>query len=221
MSETNPDYLIYEPAPEKPEGFDKRIEKIVGLCPNNTDPYIRFVWGMDATEKFGENLVPRYPDPDDKYVGLPFWVIEGWQSPDVYDRAEWELHKEVLGEFPNRGVWDFIEVYRTPDYRMIPLGEGAFKKAYEWKIWKSKPKPRAVADLLEYRNLTAELKDARWEMKKEEIFNQFAEDYDKAAIDGNKNADFSKNILTGKNVGNFRQRQSGLFVPNNTKNFNN
>lgn len=210
MSEENTDYLIYEPAPPVPEGFDEKLRRIVGVCPNQVDTYIRFVWGMDRMEQFGEKLLPRYPDPDDKYVGLPFWVLEGWQSPDVFDKAEWEANKHILGEFPRNGVWDFIEVHRTKDYRFLPLGTHSLKLADNWKFWKSKPKKRAVSDLLEQRQKIAELKEKRWEAKKAEICSEFVEDYQKAYDAGDKAPEFSKNLMTG-----FKTTESGILIPAN------
>ena len=143
----NTNNLEYIEAPAKPENFDLDLLKICGTSPNGIDPYLRFVWGNDAVENWGDDKVHRYPDSREppRFVGMPFWILEGWQSPDVYDRAEWEANRDILGEFPNRGVWDFIEILRSPDGEFVPLGSLALEKAREWRFWKTKPKKRVVA----------------------------------------------------------------------------
>jgi hypothetical protein len=113
--------LEYVPAPPRPPGFDRELKRLVGICPNGTDLYLRFVWGMDVTEVLDGQLVHRYPDPLGKYVGVDRWVLEGWQSPDVYDRTEWNLNRDLMGPWPENGVWDYIATLQDEQGGYLPL----------------------------------------------------------------------------------------------------
>lgn len=205
------EYLIYIPAPAKPENFDAVWLKTVGTCPNGVDPNIRFVWGMDRVEKFGNRQQIRYPDPNDKYVGVDRWILEGWQSPDCYDPLEWKLKEHLLGAFPRNGVWDFIEPLQDETGNFLPLTiENAAKMAYQWSFWKSKPHKRVVADLLAQRERIAELREIRWQQKQDELDARFIEDFDREVRFGARAAEHSKNLITSA----FKKLKSGLIVPN-------
>lgn len=182
------DHLLYLRPPPRPHDFDKKLKNIVGINDATGQPWLRYVWGCDRKEFNAGEMIRRYPDPDGKYIGLPFWVLEGWQSPSVLDRAEWTANEEVLGPFPENGTWDFIEVLRTEDYRFVPLGEKALQKAREWRIWKNKPRTTTVNDLVARFERIRTLKDKRWQEAKAKIYGQMVEDMAKVIADGEKNA---------------------------------
>ncbi|HXG86115.1 MAG TPA: hypothetical protein VNI84_18995 [Pyrinomonadaceae bacterium] len=217
MNNENSD-LIYLPAPAPVlSDFAEELKKIVGECPTG-ETYLRFSWGMDVTERWGEDVVHRYPDPDDKHVALPRFVMEGWQSPEVYDRAEWKKNIDVLGDFPERGVWDFVSILQTDDGDFLPLGTQALNMAYESRFWRSKGRLRAVSDLLDNRARLRQLKDKRFEARKAAIMDDFIRDYSNTE-QNIKNAEFSKNAsrselaIPQKQDPNFKRTDGGLFIP--------
>lgn len=204
------DYLEYVPAPTKPEGFDRQLADIVGLNPMTQRPWIRFVWGCDRMEDYtlpGEDPSCRYPDPDGKCVGLPFWVIEGWQTPEVLNREEWKQGEALLGPFPEQGTWDFIETLRTADYKFIPLGTEALERARSWRFWKNKPKSVAVGDLLHRLELRRQLKDSRKVAAAQKIWDDFQDDYIRAYEKKDKNPVSSLPIPKGE-----KRTPAGLIV---------
>lgn len=82
--------LTFEQEPEAPADFAKQFADIVGVNPQTGKPGLRYVWGMTHRTWFqGENLI-HYIDPNGVYVGLPYFILEAWTSPEVYDREEWE-----------------------------------------------------------------------------------------------------------------------------------
>jgi hypothetical protein len=176
------DYLEYLPAPQDAKPFNKRMRDITdwnyesGETGEYKGMYLRFVWGCDRREfNCGENLC-RYPDPNNQYVGLPMWVLEGWQSPDVLDRQQWQDNEDTLGPFPTGGHWDYIETYRTADYEFRPLGEAALQKAREWRIWKDKRRPVMIEDLLAKMQRHRQLKDKRWKEFRDKRLGQMMDD---------------------------------------------
>lgn len=168
--------LIYEPAPPVSESFTEQFNKIVPICPNNRDRYLRFVWGMDRTEYVAGHQERRYADFDGKYIGKPRWVLEGWQSPDVYDKAEWLKVEHLMGPWPENGVWDFIEVLETIDGEFLELDNRALELARSWKFWKSKGHERSVEEAMRQKMLRWSLQQQRREERAAEISAKFGED---------------------------------------------
>lgn len=212
MLEADPreSHLEYQPAPEKPADFDKRLRQIVGLCPTG-EPYLRFSWGMDVTEVLDGKILRRYPDPEGRYIGLPYWVLEGWQSPDVYNEEQWKQNEDLLGPFPANGVWDFIAIVQDEKKRYMPLGSFALKMARDWRHWRSKPRQRMLEDLLQDRCKLQVLKEKRWEERKQEILDTFVRDFSRADRGG---YDPRNRTLVGKiTKGEYQQTASGLLIP--------
>lgn len=183
--------LLYipPPAPVLPD-FYRQLKNIVGRAPSG-EPYLRFVWGMDRKDQSGKFC--RYHDclnTPAKYVGVMRWVLEGWQSPDVYDRREWERHAKTLGAFPTQGVWDFIALVETPGKQFLNLGSRALQMAREWRHWKSKPKKRTVEALLEQQAKVQQLQERNWQEAKEKILDDFVEEYARA-LENPKNREYS------------------------------
>lgn len=159
---TNPS-LLYEPPPFVPQSFYDEMAKIVPVCPNNLDLYLRWSWGMDRMEFVKGHWTPRYGDnfhDPPKYIGREGWVLEGYQSPDVFDERVWEQNAHILGPWPRNGVWDFIEYHETPDGGYLPLDHNALDRARNWKHWKSKGHKRGVEELIRQREtrLTIQLR---------------------------------------------------------------
>ncbi len=208
-------YLEYMPPPiskEERERFDRQVADIVGLNPATSKPWIRFVWGCDRMEDFtpeGEEELRRYPDYDDKYVGAPYWIIEGWQDPSVLNRDAWEAGKETLGPFPVNGTWDFIETLRTAEFEFINLGSIALDKAATWRIWKNKPKHVAVEQLLYRHKLRRELAHQRKVEASNKIWDKFQDDYVRAY----ENKDKNPHSVSGAK-GAYKTTPAGLVIPN-------
>lgn len=202
-------YLEYLPAPERPVDFDKQLKQIVGLSPSG-EPNLRFSWGNDVTEILDGYSMHRYPDPEGKYVGLPFWVLEGWQNPDVYDRAEWEANEELFGPFPTTGIWDFIAIVQDENKRYMPLGSFALQMARDWRFWRSKTHQRVLDDLLLQRCKIRSLNEKRLAEKKAELQDEFVRTFTNA-LDG---VDNRKRTLVSKIAGGvYQQTESGLLIP--------
>lgn len=214
MSETA-DYLEYLPPPRKPEGFDRKLAEIVGINPATNEPWLRFVWGCDRLDWTppGQDLMRRYPDPDDKYVGAPYFILEGWQTPEVLNREEWKAGESLLGPFPERGTYDFIETLRDENFEMLPLGDLALQKAASWKFWKNKPKKVAIDQLLARMHMARELKAVRKKAAADKIWEQFQEDYAHAYEKKDRNPDSSLPSLPPLQKGETRT-PAGLIVKN-------
>lgn len=203
--------LKYEPAPEIPASFTKEFLRICEINPLNNLPWLRFTWGMDATEQIGEYIVHRYPDPDNIYVGTRNWVLEGWQDPSVYDEAQWRAEESVLGPFPERGVWDYIAIVPRFEDRPI-LGSHALGMAREWRHWRSKTKARVLDDLVKQRCALQRLKEVRWDEKKEEILDTFVRDYSNIERGQGDRRKFTT-VAKIDGFGHFEKTEAGLLVP--------
>ena len=131
------DNLIYIPEPTRPANFDKEFAEIVGVVPGSNIPCARVVWGMDHRTFFAGEMEIHYIDPNGVYVGAPYYIFEGWTAPEVYNRAEWEASRycdglDVLGAYPENGVWDFVCFVRNDDLSFAPL-DRALQIAREWR----------------------------------------------------------------------------------------
>lgn len=185
--------LLYVPPPQPPADFDKRLREITGVCPTG-EPGFRFVWGCDRMKWYGGREDQAYIDPNGKYVGLPYFVAEGWTPETVYDREEWErsrygmltddmnwgpcaqaqpnycfapehmftgygLHRvwdatvDVLGPFPEKGVWDLVAFCHKPAPDFNPLSwDEMLNLAREWKHNRERPNavPRMIDDYMRF-----------------------------------------------------------------------
>jgi hypothetical protein len=163
--------LQYLPPPEKPADFDKKFAEIVGINGETGLPWLRVVWGCDHTRYYAGEMHVWYIDPNGKYVGMPYWILENWAPPTAYSREEWEVERwgcevpgfeitqcatvrpqpcfehargvgyhakwdptiDVLGEFPEKGVWDMAKILM--DENGMPESiESAYRYAREWKF---------------------------------------------------------------------------------------
>ena len=195
--------LLYIPPPEIPADFKRQFNNIVPVCPTG-ERYLRFVWGMDR-KQIGSNLC-RYHDVLNvpaKYVGLERWVLEVWQTPEVFDRAEWAQHESTLGDFPESGVWDFVAILETGTGEFLNLGARALQMAREWRHWRGQNKKQVIGDLLEAIRKTDELQERNWEERRDAILDDFVKNYINAKP-GN----------AVSNIGDIGKRtKSGLILP--------
>lgn len=225
--------LLYPTRPETPQDFEKNLSAIVPLCPTG-ERYLRFRWAPDITEEFDGQTGYRYPDiynNPPKYCAMPYFIMEGWQSPEVFDRDEWEATRftkyvdfdgnlvpreafsqfedneigevgelitfDVLGEFPEKGVWDFIEVLRGDEGETLPLGGYALQLAQQWAFWRTKPHKRVVAQLLDARAKRAEDREKRLEQKAGLIWTDFHREINNAAAGHKYRKPKEKFVLNG------------------------
>lgn len=162
------------------EYIDRELGKIAGINQQTGKPYLRFVWGMDRLEWCNGEQIRRYPDPEGKYVGMPFWILEGWQSPSVFDRLEWAANESTLGPFPEQGEWDFVDVIRTSDGKFLNLGPRALEIARNWRYWRQQPRKVAIEHLMEGRRRLSSLREMRAREAMDKIFAEMTEEVDRA-----------------------------------------
>jgi len=201
--------LAYEPAPEVSKDFTTRFNAIVPISPNGRDRMLRYIWGMDRTEFVAGYDVRRYSDVDHepaKYVGRARWVLEGWQSPDVYDRKEWEAVEHLLGPFPARGVWDFIEYHVGPNEEYLPLNGSALRRAESWAHWRSKGAKRSIEFLMYQKMRKWALQEKIRQERADAVAAEFGEQYVKL-IENETNP-----VSTSGNGG-FKKTAGGILVP--------
>jgi hypothetical protein len=182
------------------------------MSPNQKDRMLRYVWGMDRLEFCAGEWDRRYADIDNeppKYIGKPRWVLEGWQSPDVFDKAEWLRDEHLLGAWPANGVWDFIEYHETTEREFLPLDNSALDRVRNWKHWRSKGFKRAVEAMMEARMLRYSLQQQRNHEAGFAVAQQFGEDVVKCFENG-----VDQVSTSGRNIG-YKKTESGLLVPNN------
>ncbi len=145
--------LIYVPAPDIPAEFTAEFNRLVPINPQSGQRLLRYVWGCDRLEirKYQEGKTPRrrYIDYDGKYLGNPRWVLEGWQTPEVYEEQDWKRWEHLLGTFPRNGVWDFIEFHQTTDEKFLPLDQTALERVRSWAFWRGQGVKKSVEKLLE------------------------------------------------------------------------
>lgn len=173
--------LKYEPPPEVAwEYINRELGRIAGINEQTGKPYLRFVWGMDRMEWCNGERIRRYPDPEGERAGMPFWILEGWQSPSVFDRIEWAANEAVLGPFPEHGEWDFVDVVRTSEGKFINLGPRALEIARNWRYWRQKPRKVAIEHMMEGRKRLQHLREMRTQEAMDNIFAEMAEDVGRA-----------------------------------------
>lgn len=204
--------LQYQPAPDKPEGFDEQVAEICGINPKTGKPWLRFVWGMDRLEYIAGHWQPRYGDTvhePAKYVGRPRWILEGWQSPSVYAEAEWKTLEHLLGDWPRTGVWDFIEDLQTPDGEFQALGNKALDRVRNWKYWRGIDRKRSIDELMEKKMLRWSLQQQRRKAEADKVAQEFGEDIEKLFTDGVPEKAFSL-----PTPGGYKRTEAGLLVEN-------
>jgi hypothetical protein len=203
--------LEYLPAPDVPKSFYTELAKIIPQCPGYPDErYLRFVWGCDRLEyrskaRVGVEPRRRYPDYDGKYIGRPRWILEGWQNSDVYVREDWNRNSHLLGDYPNRGVWDFIEFHEDAEGNYLPLDETALERARSWAFWKSKGYKRNVEEILTRIELYDAMELEARRQAADKVLDEFADEWVKAEESQN-------NIVYSLPPG-MKQTESGLIIP--------
>lgn len=206
--------LIFEPEPFTPQSFWDEFNRIVPLSANGVDRKLRYVWGNSRTEYVEGQQVVRYADLDNhpaKYVGRCRFLLEGWQSPSVYDQAEWEKYKDILGEWPRNGVWDFIEVHEDAEGNYLPLDHTAIERVKSWAFWNSKDRARSIEFLLEQRALRLALQAERDRIAAQKVSAQFGEEVVKV-LENNKNPVHSLPAQK-QEIGGFKKTQGGILIP--------
>lgn len=174
--------LLYEPAPVIDPWFTEQYNKIVPDvlgAPKGTKK-LRFVWGNDRLEYCNGVWERRYGDTDHnppKYVGRCRWVIEGWSPPNVFDPFEWEQHKEVLGEYPREGVWDFVAFHEnltTKEY--LPLDQSALNHLEIWAHYQGIGHKRSVEILLDQKTKLREKRERERREAGNKVAMEFGDD---------------------------------------------
>lgn len=200
--------LLYLPPPPIPSDFMRQFKQIVPVCPTG-ERYLRWVWGMDRKQLNRNHC--RYHDALNvpaKYVGLERWVLEVWQTPAVFDEAEWAMHEKTLGPFPAQGVWDFVSILETATGEFLNLGQRALQMSREWRHWRGQDKKVVIDDLMETMRRSDELQERNWEERKNAILDDFVTEYLKATPG-----------TRVSNIGNIGKRtESGLILPPGLKN---
>lgn len=179
--------LEYLPAPDSIEAierFNASIALITGRTPTGTG-FLRVGWGMDITKFYGGTEQVKYFDPNGRFVGLPFYVLEAWSAPEVYDPAEWQQLRyegelDVLGAYPRTGVWDFLHVCRREDFTAQPLGEEILATCRNWRYHATRgdARRRALADYKAFQDKKKQLQQTAFEeyqaAQREELARELA-----------------------------------------------
>lgn len=117
------------PAPAKPDYFDRELTKIGGTNPHG-EPMLKVGWGWDLkTIRFGKEAL-KYPGPL-----LNRWILEKWLSPKFYgSEKHWEQHRwtttgtgnkiDLLGPYPRQGQYGMVLPLVTGLGEYISLDDG-------------------------------------------------------------------------------------------------
>lgn len=143
--------LIYAAPPSISKEFQKEFDQLVPKTLSG-QPMLQYVWGCDRSEYVAGHWVRRYSDLDNepaKYVGRCCWILEGYQPPTIFDEAEWEKDKHLLGDFPREGVYDFIEYHVDADDNFLPLDSSAIRRIEQWRHWQDKGVKRSIEEIME------------------------------------------------------------------------
>lgn len=201
--------LQYVPAPEISKEFTARFDAIVPLSPNGKDRMLRYVWGMDRTEYVAGYDVRRYSDTDHepaKYVGRGRWVLEGWQSSDVFDEKEWKQSEHLLGPFPRNGFYDFIEYHTDLNEEYLPLDDSAIKRVESWAHWRSKGSKRSLEFLMEQKMLKWAIQERNNQERADAVAMDFGEQYVKLTEN-------ETNPVSTSGGGSFKKSKGGILIP--------
>lgn len=215
--------MEYLPAPDRREeidAFNKRIADFTGLSPAGRGR-LEVGWGCDIKKLYAGVEQPKYYDPNGKYYGLPYYVLEVWQPSEVYDRTEWaQLRYEggidVLGPFPRAGVWDLFKICRRDDLTPMPLGEEIFAIVRAWKFNATRPEARQRA-IAEYKRFNEEMqarRESAFQTYRNELLGDLEAEFKKeetAPV-----SSFSKEVReagVGDVPAGFTRSDSGLIIP--------
>lgn len=168
--------LLYEPPPPVSDFFTEEFNKLVPLCENGKDRKLRFSWGCDVTEYCAGYYTHRYPDIHEpaKYVGRPQWILEGWQSPEIYDEDEWAPLEHLLGAFPRSGAWDFVAFHGGNEY--MALDQSALNHVQIWAHWQGQGQKASIDHIMHERMMRWSLEQQRKSAAAGEVAQQFGED---------------------------------------------
>lgn len=222
---------IYEPAPNSKEEIDKfneRIAEITGLSPIGKG-FLEVRWGMDATKFYGGVEQIKYLDPNGKYVGLPFYVLETWEPSEVYNRLEWAQMRyddgtDILGEFPRNGVWGLFRICKRDDLSQMPLNDEILEIVKNWRHHATRPqaRQRAIADYIAFNEGIKERRERAFEDYRAELRAEIAEELAKPELEAtfsfstsgksvNLAAETNENLPDAPNG--FKRSESGLLIP--------
>lgn len=205
-------HFKYEPAPPVPQAFWDEFDRIVPISPNGKDRMLRYVWGMSRTEHVAGYDVRRYADTDHvpaKYIGRARWVLEGWQSPEVFDRKEWEESEHLLGAYPANGHWDFIEYHVGPEEEFLPLDSSALDRVKSWACWRSKGDKRSLEFMMEQKMMRWALQEKLRQEKADAVAIEFGEQYVKLTENETNPVSTSGSGMGG----NFKKSKGGILIP--------
>lgn len=214
MDDNSKSGLIYEPAPAVSQSFWDEFNKLVPLSPNQVDRKLRFIWGMDRRDYVAGHQVIRYGDLDNtpaKYVGRARWVLEGWQSPDVFDKEQWLKDEHLLGPWPANGVWDHIEIHEDADGNFLPLDHTAIDRVKSWSFWQSKDQKRSIEFLMKQMTDRWFLQEKRTREAMSKVSTAFGEEVVKCFE--NQNNPVSSLPAQQKQEKGFKVSAGGILVP--------
>lgn len=204
-------HLEYVSAPAISADFTREFERLVP--PQEGIRKLRFVWGMDRVEFCGGHWERRYGDTQNtppKYVGRDCWVIEGHQPPSIYNRAEWERQKHLLGAWPENGVWDFLAFHVDNKGDYLPLDQSALNHVQIWAHWQGKGREASVKQLLDAK---LEIRKRRYKERKEAA-EKVAMEFGERVVKHFENAKATPTVQVQMPPG-FSKTESGLILPNN------
>ncbi len=205
--------LLYEPPPHVEDWFWDAFNRIVPDvidAPKGTKK-LRILWAADRLEYCAGTWERRYGDTDNnppKYVGRCRWVIEGYQSPEVFNKDEWAKDAHLLGDYPSGGVWDFVAFHQdqaTGAY--LPLDQSALNHLELWAHWQGQGKQRSLELLMEQKLALREKRDAERREAGKAVALKFGEDVVKEFENATATAK-AFSLPTG-----FTKTDSGLLIP--------
>lgn len=212
--------LLYDAPPVVSKEFTAEFEKVVPLSPNGKDRLLRFVWGCDRLEFVAGYNVHRYADIEHtpaKYVGRCGWILEGYQSPEIYDEAEWQGVEHLLGPFPRTGTWDFLAYHENEDGSFRSLDDGGLDRCRAWAWWRGQGRQRSIEHLMEQKMLRWTLQEERKKEAAAVVAQKFGEDvvreFEKAKDTPDAYSLPSEKVFTS--AGAFEKSPGGILIPRN------
>lgn len=206
----------YIPAPQSAEKFNQKLGRLSGFAPNG-QPRLRVVWGMDEkTFRAGNPSAIKYPSYDKTHVGMPFWILEQWYPPTMFDPIAWETDRfengvDLMGEFPSNGFYGMLTPLFNENHEYLPLSGDALLICKQ--IIKSREDRQLDQTLMREKELrTASLEkqyDAQRQTERENEFDRYF-----------SRKDFYENsreysFASGSTIQNGERRSpAGLILPN-------
>ncbi len=203
--------LLYISAPDVSDAFWAELREIVPTSPNGVDPFLKPVWGMDRLEYISGFWDRRYGDTENeppKYIGREAWVWEAWQSPDVFDREQWEQVAHLVGEWPANGVWDMVSYHVNEDGSYKKLEDGGLDIARSWKYHQNLGRQRSIDILMEQKMARYSFQQQRQQERASAVAEQFGEDVVRI-FDRQKD----QVSTSGRNIG-YKKTEGGILIPN-------